>query len=115
MGNSVVLKPAEQSPLSALRLAELVAEAGHWGCMKKLAKVTSFSASDTKAMLARYAYPYQYHQLRARLMGNIATPDMTVSPMQEIQGIWNNELWVFDSNAEAEASFGLFFKACGTR
>ncbi len=28
MGNSVVLKPAEQSPLSALRLAELAAEAG---------------------------------------------------------------------------------------
>ena len=28
VGNSVVLKPAEQSPLSALRLAELAAEAG---------------------------------------------------------------------------------------
>lgn len=28
MGNSVILKPAEQSPLSALRLAELAAEAG---------------------------------------------------------------------------------------
>jgi NAD-dependent aldehyde dehydrogenases len=28
MGNSVVLKPSEKSPLSALRLAELVAEAG---------------------------------------------------------------------------------------
>ena len=28
MGNSVVLKPAEQSPLSAIRLAELAAEAG---------------------------------------------------------------------------------------
>ena len=28
MGNSVVLKPAEQSPLSALRLAELAVEAG---------------------------------------------------------------------------------------
>ncbi|MBC8924129.1 aldehyde dehydrogenase family protein, partial [Escherichia coli] len=27
-GNSVVLKPAEQSPLSALRLAELALEAG---------------------------------------------------------------------------------------
>lgn len=43
-------------------------------------------------------------------MGNIATPDMTVSPMQEIQRLWNNELPVFDSNAEAEAFFGLFFQ-----
>ena len=28
MGNTVVLKPAEETPLSTLRLAELVAEAG---------------------------------------------------------------------------------------
>ena len=28
MGNSVVLKPAEQSPLTALRIAELATEAG---------------------------------------------------------------------------------------
>lgn len=61
-------------------------------------------------MLARYACPYPYHQVRARLMGNIATPDMTISPMQEIQRLWNNELPVFDSKAEAEAFFGLFFQ-----
>jgi hypothetical protein len=35
-------------------------------------------------------------------MGNIATPDMTASPMQEIQRIWNNELPVFDSKSEAK-------------
>ena len=78
--------------------------------MKKSAKITSFSASEAKAMLARYACPYPYHQVRARFMGNIATPDMTVSPMQEIQRLWNNELPVFDSNADAEAFFGMFFQ-----
>ena len=80
------------------------------GSMKKSAKITSLSASEAKAMLARYACPYPYHQVRARFMGNIATPDMTVSPMQEIQRLWNNELPVFDSNADAEAFFGMFFQ-----
>lgn len=78
--------------------------------MKKPSKITSFSASEAKAMLARYACPYPYHQVRARLMGNIATPDMTVSPMREIQRLWNDELPVFDSSADAEAFFGMFFQ-----
>lgn len=39
-------------------------------------------------------------------MGNIATPDMTASPMLEIERIWNNELPTFESKSEAEDFFG---------
>lgn len=43
-------------------------------------------------------------------MGNIATPDMTASPMQEIQRIWDNELPTFESKSEAEEFFGVLIQ-----
>jgi hypothetical protein len=78
--------------------------------MKKPSNKSSFSVAAMKALLEQYACPLPFHQLRARLMGNIATPDMTASPMQEIKRIWNNELPVFDSKSEAEEFFGVLFQ-----
>jgi len=78
--------------------------------MKKPSNKSSFSVAAMKALLEQYACPLPFYQLRARLMGNIATPDMTASPMQEIQRIWNNELPVFDSKSEAEEFFGVLFQ-----
>jgi hypothetical protein len=78
--------------------------------MKKNTQRTSFSAAEAKALLAKHACPYPYHQARARLMGNIATPDLSASPMQEIQRLWNNELPVFESQVEAEGFFGVLFQ-----
>lgn len=78
--------------------------------MKKQTKTPSSTAAEAKALLSRYACPYPYHQVRARLMGNIATPDMSASPMREIQRLWNNELPVFESQVEAESFFGVLFQ-----
>jgi DNA-directed RNA polymerase subunit F len=78
--------------------------------MKKPSNKSSFSVAAMKALLEQYACPLPFYQLRARLMGNIATPDMTASPMQEIKRIWNNELPVFDSKSEAEEFFGVLFQ-----
>jgi hypothetical protein len=78
--------------------------------MKKNTQRTLFSAAEVKALLAKHACPYPYHQARARLMGNIATPDLSVSPMKEIQRLWNNELPVFESEVEAENFFGVLFQ-----
>jgi len=78
--------------------------------MKKPSNKPSFSVAAMKALLEQYACPLPFHQLRARLMGNIATPDMTASPMQEIKRIWNNELPVFESKSEAEEFFGVLFQ-----
>ena len=58
-----------------------------------------------RALLKQYACPFQYHQVRARFMGNIATPDMNAWPMKEVQRLWNDDLPVFDSQKEAEAFF----------
>ena len=78
--------------------------------MRKPSKNQATSVLSPKALLERYACPLPYHQVRARFMGNIATPDMTVSPMQEIQRIWNNELPVFESKSDAEEIFGTLFQ-----
>lgn len=78
--------------------------------MRKPSKNQATSVLSPKALLERYACPLPYHQVRARFMGNIATPDMTVSPMHEIQRIWNNELPVFESKSDAEEFFGTLFQ-----
>lgn len=44
-----------------------------------------------RALLKRYACPLPYHEVRARFMGNIATPDMNASPMKEVQRLWNDD------------------------
>ena len=78
--------------------------------MRKPSKNQATSVRSPKALIERYACPLPYHQVRARFMGNIATPDMMVSPMQEIQRIWNNDLPVFESKSEAEEFFGTLFQ-----
>jgi hypothetical protein len=78
--------------------------------MSKQSKNKSSSVSSAKALLVRYACPLSYHQVRTRFMGNIATPAMTISPMQEIQRIWNNDLPVFESKSEAEEFFGVLIQ-----
>ena len=78
--------------------------------MKKQKNKSSFSGSAVKVLLEQYACPIPYHQARARFMGNIATPDMTASPVQEIQRIWDNELPTFDTKSEAEEFFGVLMQ-----
>jgi hypothetical protein len=78
--------------------------------MKKQKNKSSFTISSVKVLLEQYACPISYHQVRARFMGNIATPVMTVSPVQEIQRIWDNELPTFESNSDAEEFFGVLMQ-----
>jgi hypothetical protein len=63
-----------------------------------------------RALLKRYACPIPYHQVRARFMGNIATPDMDASPMKEVQRVWNDDLPVFEDKKEAEAFFAALLQ-----
>lgn len=63
-----------------------------------------------RALLKRYGCPIPYHRLRARFMGNIATPDMNASPMREIRAVWNDDLPIFENQGEAEAFFGALLQ-----
>lgn len=73
-------------------------------------KKQSVDDGALRALLARYACPIPYHQVRARFMGNIATPDMNASPMKEVQRIWNDDLPEFEDRKEAEAFFGVLLQ-----
>lgn len=62
--------------------------------MKKTAKVPVEKAA--KALLVKHACPVPFHEVRTRFLGNIATPEMSVSPLQIIKDLWGGELPVFD-------------------
>ena len=81
--------------------------------MKKMAlhnKKQRVDDSEIRALLKRYSCPMPYHQVRARFMGNISTPDLDASPMQEIKRIWNDDLPEFEDQKEVEAFFGTLLQ-----
>ena len=63
--------------------------------MKKIASVPEEKA--VKGLLAKHACPVPFHAVRTRFLGNIATPEMSASPLQIIVDLWGGELPVFDS------------------
>lgn len=67
-------------------------------------KKASSAPSDkqAKALLEKYGCPVPFHEVRARFLGNIATPALSASPMQVIKGLWGGELPVFDAVDELD-------------
>lgn len=69
--------------------------------MMKNAKYQRESEQVLRALLKMHDCPLKYHEVRARFMGNIASPDMEVTPMREIEAIWGGKMPAFKSNDEA--------------
>jgi len=69
--------------------------------MKKTAKAAGEVA--VKALLDKYACPVPFHRVRTTFLGQIATPQMAISPLAIIKGLWGGELPVFDSIDELNA------------
>ncbi|EIZ77090.1 hypothetical protein WSK_4348 [Novosphingobium sp. Rr 2-17] len=59
-----------------------------------------------RALLDKHACPVPYHEVRTRLLGNIACPDPAVQPMAVIAGLWGGALPEFDSMDDANALLG---------
>lgn len=53
-----------------------------------------------QALLEQYECPVPFHEVRTRFLGNIATPAMSVAPLQIIKDLWGGELPPFDSIEE---------------
>jgi hypothetical protein len=72
--------------------------------MKKATKALDEKA--IKALIEKHACPVPFHEVRTRFLGNLATPELTASPLQMIQDLWGGELPVFDSMDEANELIG---------
>lgn len=68
---------------------------------KRQKKVLDVS-SDVRDLLKRYSCPYPFHQVQAGFIGNIASPNLHVSPLREAERAWNGELPVFASERDIE-------------
>lgn len=66
----------------------------------------SSSDEQVRALLTRFGCPVPFHEVRTRLLGNIATPNMAVSPMKVVADLWGGELPVFDSMDAANELIG---------
>lgn len=70
--------------------------------MVKASKIDQLSDRVLRELLTKHLCPLTFHELRAHIMGNIATPDMDVAPMQELTRIWGGALPEFASQEDAE-------------
>ena len=55
------------------------------------------SDDEIRSLLNRYRCPVPFHVVRTRVLGNIASPDMTASPMDTVAGLWGSKLPVIDN------------------
>jgi hypothetical protein len=60
-------------------------------------KPTGATNAEVIALLNRHGCPTPFHEVRARFMGNIASPVMAASPLDAVKQLWGGELPEFDS------------------
>jgi hypothetical protein len=66
--------------------------------IKKAAQMPN--EKTVKALLEKHGCPVPFHKVRARFLGSIATPELSLSPLQIIKDLWDGELPVFDRIGE---------------
>ena len=74
--------------------------------MAKPAAPPTATDDEVCALLARYRCPVQFHEVRTRLLGNIASPGMGVSPIKVVEGLWGGKLPEFETIDAANELIG---------
>jgi hypothetical protein len=64
------------------------------------------SDNEVRALLERYRCPVPFHAVRARFLGNIASPDMQASPIKMVEALWGGELPTFGTIDAANELIG---------
>ena len=70
---------------------------------------------EVRALLERYRCPVPFHEVRTRLLGNIATPVMSASPIRTVEGLWGGELPDFGSINAANELIGALIMGLWNR
>ncbi len=75
------------------------------------------TATDEKVrvLLERYRCPVPFHEVRARFLGNIATPIMGASPIKMVEKLWGGELPEFNSVEAANELVGALIMGLWNR
>jgi hypothetical protein len=74
--------------------------------MSKRANPSRASDEQVRALLERYKCPVPFHEVRARFLGNIASPVTPASPIKVVQDLWGGELPPFDTIDHANELIG---------
>ena len=56
-----------------------------------------YSPQAAEDLLLKYGCPTPFHAVRARFLGNIATPGVGSKPFDMVKGLWGGKLPVFES------------------
>jgi hypothetical protein len=65
--------------------------------MVKRAVPPTATDKEVRVLLERYHCPVPFHEVRARFLGNIATPTIGASPIKMVERLWGGELPEFSS------------------
>ena len=77
------------------------------GSMQFKPKIQATGEQEIRTLLERYSCPVPYHEVRTRFLGYIATPLMTISPMEIVKDLWGGELPPFDSMDNINELIGI--------
>lgn len=75
--------------------------------MVKPPKMPPVDEVKVRSLLEKYSCPVPYHEVRTRFLGNIATPEMSASPMSIVKGLWGGELPEFESMEAVNELLGI--------
>ena len=64
-------------------------------------------STQVKEILRRYDCPVPYHEVRTRLLGNIASPDISASPLRLLENLWGGEMPAVDLMEDANSLIGV--------
>jgi hypothetical protein len=53
--------------------------------------------AEVRLILDRYRCPVPFHAVRTRFLGNIASPGLSVQPLETVKALWGGELPTFES------------------
>lgn len=73
--------------------------------MKSSATPAPVSEQAIRAALARYKCPTPFEAVRTTLLGNLSSPQLALSPMVAMAGLWDGRMPEFESEAEAQQFF----------
>src|SRR3977135_2025713 len=83
--------------------------------MAKRAVPATATDEEIRVLLEHYRCPVPFHEVRARFLGNIATPAVGVSPIKMVERLWSGELPDFGSIDAANELIGALIMGLWNR